>query len=142
MTFFAERPGWHVQSDGRCLAFWQRNRIVRAVDRRHFLAEILAAYRMFADAERKPDAAWSPFDSVWRVRRRAARVTTFCGLVLGVCAAVAVIFVDTWLQGARAFVNGQSVYFALLVIGMVVGAYFGRSLPTWPRGGRVGKNET
>src|SRR5262249_389443 len=40
LHFFAEHPGWYVESDGNHLALWHKG-IVRGTERRRFLAEAL-----------------------------------------------------------------------------------------------------
>lgn len=45
IAFWAHHPGWWVQCDGAFLALWHHNKIVRAADRPHFIAEVLQVFR-------------------------------------------------------------------------------------------------
>jgi hypothetical protein len=50
LHFFADHPGWCVESDGTNLALWRPNRTIRAARRARFVAEVLEVYRALARA--------------------------------------------------------------------------------------------
>jgi hypothetical protein len=51
LHFFADHPGWCIESDGAHLALWRPNKTIRAVQRPPFVAEALEVYRALARAE-------------------------------------------------------------------------------------------
>jgi hypothetical protein len=131
-AFFTERPGWYIQSDGKFLAFWRRNEIVRAFDRLAFLEEILAANQVFAGGKPQSSAPAIPFDKVARARKSRIRWLTFFGFILGFIATTTLIAVDSAIQGQRAFFHAPSVTFALWLLGPGIGLLAGRLASDWP----------
>jgi hypothetical protein len=50
LVFFADHPGWHIETDGQHLALWRPYRTIRAARRPCFVAEALKVYRALARA--------------------------------------------------------------------------------------------
>jgi hypothetical protein len=50
LHFFADHPGWCIESDGTHLALWRPYRTIRAAQRLRFVAEALEVYRALASA--------------------------------------------------------------------------------------------
>jgi hypothetical protein len=50
LHFFADHPGWRIESDGIRLALWHPNKTIRAARRPRFIAEALELYRALARA--------------------------------------------------------------------------------------------
>jgi hypothetical protein len=50
LRYFADHPGWRIESDGRHLALWRSRRFLSAAKRPRFVAEALEVYRVFTHA--------------------------------------------------------------------------------------------
>src|SRR5262245_29218432 len=53
LRYFGDCPGWNIESNGQCLAFWRRKWIVPGPDRPKFLADVLEARKMLTETRSK-----------------------------------------------------------------------------------------
>lgn len=57
ICYFANHPGWNIESDGRHLALWRSKRLVAAAKRPRFVSEALEVYRLLTEADAKAASA-------------------------------------------------------------------------------------
>jgi hypothetical protein len=66
LHFFADHPGWCMESDGTHLALWRLSGTIRAAQRPRFVAEAVEVYRALADAAARaenPRLTQNPIDN-------------------------------------------------------------------------------
>lgn len=134
LHYFANHAGWHVQSSGQFLAFWQRKTIVPGADRERFLADALEARNVLTAIGARTRTAMIPApapppDPLLAPARFAG---TMIGLVAGFFGGF-VLFVATIFGPAAQFGWWMPVgFFGSTIGGLVLGALVGNRLLTWP----------
>jgi hypothetical protein len=132
LAFFAEHPGWCVQSDGEHVALWRARRVVRAADRGRFLTQALAIYRALTEP-RRPTATIIPAgDSSENTVLPAARVVggilgLFGGFLAGAGAGIAVAQALDQRDGLTLFLVPLA-FLGCAAVGAAVGAVVGYRL--------------
>ena len=121
LRFFADHPGWSVESDGKHLALWRRQTVIPAADRPAFLAEALEVHQALTHAEFRPGSqavvAAAPRGDPFVMSARV--VATVLGLFLGFFAGfvIAVAWGDP--------IGRPNLFVALFVGGVFLGPVFG-----------------
>jgi hypothetical protein len=140
LRFFADHPGWLVQSDGRHLALWRRKTIVPAADRPAFLAEGLEAYRaLTAPLPAQPNGPRSGLtvtprgDPLLAGARLAGTVFGCFGgfFIGGIAGMIGVAMHDPFRPGGFAPLT-VVIFFGGTLLGLVLGGLLGNRLLCWP----------
>jgi hypothetical protein len=123
LYFFAERPGWYVESNGKHLAIWRRKNIVRGAERPMFLAEALEVRNRLVDTRTRLRSTILPAvkgstDSLMAPARLGG---TILGLFIGF---FCIIFTQ--------FIFFDDPFLGFVIIGPVLGAFLGHSFLTRP----------
>jgi hypothetical protein len=136
LRFFAGHPGWYVQSDGKHLAIWRRNAIVRAAGRPGFLADGLevrqAFMRLGTRADHIPVAAGTARIDPTRLSARLLGTLAGCFVGFftgGILGSIAAMRRDPFQDG---FAGSALLFFGSTILGLIVGAVVGNRLLYYP----------
>jgi hypothetical protein len=133
LEFFAEHPGWYVESAGHHLALWRRKTIVPGAERPRFLAEALEVRRSLVEARPRAHAAVVPGHPRHPdpLMIPARIMGTVLGLLGGFFAGAFVFFFFLAWGGPFQFGAWMPVdFFGGVITGLLLGGFLGnRYLP-------------
>jgi hypothetical protein len=128
LRFFADHPGWSVESDGRGLALWRRKTVIPAANRLAFLAEALEVHQALTHT-----AFWPRRQAVVAAAPKGDPLVTLARLA-GTVLGLFVGFFAGGSLGAMGFFRGGSFGLPFLgaVLGLFSGALVGNRLIYYP----------
>jgi hypothetical protein len=147
LAFFADHPGWHVESDGRHLAL-HRSQVIAAAGRPAFVADAVEVHRALAS----PGTRRAPTGPAPQPARSGAEVAArglgtiigvFVGFFLGGMVGMGIIIAQGMGNpaGMGRFGLIAAIFFGCPILGMVIGALVGNRLLSRPLATVLGKRK-
>jgi hypothetical protein len=125
LHFFAEHPGWYVESNSQHLALWRRKTIVRGPDRPQFLTEALEVRNTVAD--KRPAARSTAIPAVQHPTEPLMVPARLAGTALGLVAGFLtggfwfMFFLDPFRPPGAFHLGFFGTILSCLLVGGVVG---------------------
>jgi hypothetical protein len=130
LRFFAEHPRWRIESDGKHLAMWRNDTIIRPADRPTFVTEALevraALAQPLAFASDLPAVSTQPSRDLVAIKARmlGTMAGTFIGFFAGFLVNVSHFAMTDTFQ-PPSFLWGSLGFFGSCLLGIAVGACVG-----------------
>jgi len=134
LRFFADHPGWSVESDGKHLALWRRQTVIPAADRPAFLAEALEVHQALTHTEFRPGSqqvvAAAPKGDP--LVTHARMMGTVLGLFIGFFAGGVLGAIGFFRCGLGRPLLGFALFFGGGLLGLALGALMGNRVFYYP----------
>jgi hypothetical protein len=133
VRFFAGHPGWCVESDGRYVAVYRRDRLVPAEGRPPFLDEVLAVREALARGGGAPLTSAGPSllhaadPARWTARMGATVLGAFAGFFTGGILGLKAAFAGD-IGGFGKFLGSAALFVGGTQGGLALGAFLGNRL--------------